>query len=405
MTVSPELLPDPPVQPRKYPIISVDDHVFEPPDLFTGRMPAALADQAPRRISDQTWLFEGKELKSSGLENVAGRETASWSPVPIADDEMRRGAWDIHARVADMDLDGVYAQTCFPSGAFGWAGKAFSGAADGALGLAGLRAYNAWHLEYLAGTYPGRIVPMQMVWLRDPAVAADDIRKNAAAGFRAATFPDLPQYLDLPRISDPYWNPVLEALEETETVVSLHLGGGGWVIDPYPMRTAESAHERDYTRSVLFPGEAMVGAVEWLFSGVLPRFPGLKLAWAEGGIGWVPMVIDRLDYMASHSGVSLARDWKSDLSPVELLRERFWFCMLDNPSNLAAHALIGSDHIMVESDYPHSDSTWPGTQKLFADRFRDLPTDIALDMTYRTAEKLFRHPVPASWIETTEIHA
>jgi predicted TIM-barrel fold metal-dependent hydrolase len=404
MTNSPELLADPPVQPRKYPIISVDDHVYEPPDLFTGRMPASLADQAPRRVANQTWQFEGKLLAGNGLENVAGRDQASWSGVPLADEEMRRGAWDIHARVADMDLDGVYAQTCFPSGAFGWAGRAFSAAADGALGLAALRAYNAWHLEYLAGTYPGRIVPMQMVWLRDPAAAAADIRKNAAAGFRVATFPDLPQHLDLPRISDPYWNPVLEALEETETVISLHLGGGGWIIDTYPMRTGKP-EKRDYTGSVLFPAAAMVGAVEWLFSGVLPRFPGLKLAWAEGGIGWVPMVIDRLEYMASHSGVSLRRDWTSDLSPVELLRERSWFCMLDNPSNLAAHALIGSDHIMVESDYPHSDSTWPGTQKLFADRFRDLPTDVALDMTYRTAEKLFRHPVPPSWLETTEVHA
>ncbi|WP_238005740.1 amidohydrolase family protein [Dactylosporangium sp. AC04546] len=404
----PMLLPDPEPRERVYPVISVDDHLHEPPDLFDGRLPSHLQERAPARIEDasgaQWWSYEGNLLAESGLENVAGRDPSSWTRAPLRDDEMRRGSWDINARVADMDIDGVYAHTCFPSGVFGFAGRVLSMSKDRELGLATLRAYNDWHLEYLAGTHPGRIIPMQLVWVTDPAVAAADIRRNAERGFKAATLPDLPQHLGLPRIGDPYWYPVLEALEETQTVVCIHLGAAGWVLDPLPNRERNLDPKLDYTLAALFPASSMVTGIEWTFSGVPARFPNLKVALSEGGIGWVPMAVDRLDYMMDHSGAQLHSEWKSDLSPSETLLHHFYFCMIDNPSNLDAYKMIGSDHIMVETDYPHSDSTWPDTQKLLSDRFSALPGDDAINMAYRTASRLFRHPVPESWLATTAVH-
>lgn len=405
---APIFLPDPAPRDRTYPVVSVDDHLHEPPDTFEGRLPRDLQDRAPRRYEDDSgtewWSYEGNLLAGSGLEDVVGRDSTTWSRAPVRDDEMRRGSWDIDARVADMDLDGVYAHTCFPSGAFGFAGRVFALSKDQELGLASLRAYNDWHLEYLAGTHPGRIIPMQLIWMMDPRVAANDIRRNAERGFRAATLPDLPQHLGLPRIGDPYWYPVLEALEETETVACVHLGAAGWVLDPLPNRPRSHDPQLDYTLAALFPASSMVTGIEWTFSGVPGRFPGLKVALSEGGIGWVPMAVDRLDYMMDHSGASLHSWWKHDLTPSETLLRHFYFCMIDNPSNLGAYTMIGSDRIMVESDYPHSDSTWPDTQKLLENRFHDLPVEDALNMTYRTAERVFRHPVPDSWLATTAIH-
>jgi predicted TIM-barrel fold metal-dependent hydrolase len=405
----PMLLPDPSTRERTYPVISVDDHVHEPADVFEGRLPSHLQDRAPVRIEDESgaqwWSYEGKLLAGSGLEDVAGRDPQAWLRTSMRDDEIRPGSHDIDARVADMDIDGVYAQICFPSGAFGWAGRVLQQSKDHELGLATLRAYNDWHLEYLAGTHPGRVIPMQLVWLHDPKVAAQDIRKNAERGFKAATLPDLPPHLGvgLPRISDPYWFPMFEALEETETAVCIHLGAGGWVINPFP--NPDDPFSEDFARTSLFQVSSMVTGMEWTFSGTPQRFPNLKIALSEGGIGWVPMAIDRLDFMMQHSGgASMRNSWKYELSPSETLLHHFYFCMIDNPSNLNSYKQIGSDHIMVETDYPHADSIWPDTQKLLLDRFADLPVDDAINMAYRAAEKLFRHPVPEEWLETTKVH-
>ncbi|MCW2495297.1 amidohydrolase family protein [Jatrophihabitans sp.] len=404
----PMILPDPAPRERIYPVISVDDHLHEPAHVFDDRMPVKFADRAPKRVElpdgSQRWDYEGQLLAESGLSNVAGRDSEAWSREPVRDDEVRRGSWDISARVADMDIDGVYAHTCFPSGVFGFSGRVLALSKDPDLGFATMQAYNRWHLEELAGTHPGRVIPMQMVFYTDPQRAAAEIRANAERGFKAATLPDLPQHLGLPRIGDPYWTPILDALQETETVACLHLGAAGWVLDPIADRV-QSFEGQDFTLAALFPASAMVTGIEWTFSGVAQRFPKLKVALSEGGIGWVPMAVDRLDYMMEHAGVALRRSWVGEESPSELLRNHFWFCMIDNPSNLNAVDMIGSDHIMVETDYPHSDSTWPDTQKLVADRFAGLRPDDALNMAYRTAEKLFRHPVPESWLQTTQLHA
>jgi predicted TIM-barrel fold metal-dependent hydrolase len=403
------LLPDPSPRGRIYPVISVDDHLHEPPHVFDGRMPVKFEESAPKLVETSRgahgWLYEGKVEFALGQENVVGRAPDSWSREPLRREEVRPGSWDINARVADMDIDGVYAQVCFPSGAFGFGGRRFADSTNQELGLAAMRAYNGWHIEELAGTHPGRIIPMQLVWLTDPEIGAAEIRANADKGFKAATMPDLPQHLGLPRIQDPYWQPVLSALEETDTVLCLHLGAGSWVIDPMPDRNGDVSDTDSYAMSALFPASSMVTAVEWTFSGVMHRFPRLKVALSEGGIGWVPMLIDRLNFMLAHSGSGLKDSWTAEETPAQTLVRHFWYCMIDNPSNLDAVGLIGSDHIMVETDYPHADSTWPDSQKLLESRFAGLPVEDALNMAYRSAERLFKHPLPESWLKTTRIHA
>ena len=100
---------------------------------------------------------------------------------PARFDEMRRGCYDIEARVADMDLDGVYATLCFPSLIAGFAGTIFAESKDPELGLACLRAWNDWHIEEWAGPHPDRIIPLQLAWLNDPEIAAADVRAQRRA--------------------------------------------------------------------------------------------------------------------------------------------------------------------------------------------------------------------------------
>ena len=378
-------------------IISVDDHLIEPPDLFDGRMPAALAEAAPHVIElddgRQTWVYEDGLYPNIGLNAVVGRPKDEWSMEPARFDEMRRGCWDIDARIADMDAGGVWASLCFPSLIAGFCGAVFSRSKDKELGLACTRAWNDWHLDVWAGTYPDRIIPLQIPWLADVDVAADEIRKNAERGFKAVSFAEFPAKLDLPSLHSGHWDPFLRACAETDTVVCLHTGSAAWAPIPSPDPPFELF-------PTLFPANALIAAADWLWSGACLRFPDLKIALSEGGIGWVVMLSDRVDYVLDHSASGAeSGNWPADaeLKPSEVLARNFWFCSIDDPGSVdAVIARVGADHLMVESDYPHADSTWPDTAAVFDKSFGHLDDETRAKIAYRNAAELFRHPPPPS---------
>jgi predicted TIM-barrel fold metal-dependent hydrolase len=310
---------------------------------------------------------------------------------------MRPGCFDIHARIADMDTAGIWASLCFPSLIAGFAGVVFSKSTDPELGLACVRAWNDWVHEVWAGTYPERIIPLQITWLMDPVVAAEEVRRNASRGFKALSFPENPFNLGLPSVHTTHWDPLLEACEETSTVLCLHTGSAAWSASRSPEAPLEES-------TTLFPVNGVVATAEWLWARIPLRFPQLNIALSEGGIGWVPMLLDRLDYVMAHSGIGGAGVWHGDLTPTEAVQRNFWFCSIDDPTTLQVRERIGVGHIMVESDYPHADSSWPDTQALLARRFEGLPAADIAAMTHGNAAQLFRHPLPsADWKEA--VHA
>src|SRR3954453_22683279 len=205
-------LPDPEPAERLYTLISVDDHVVEPPHVFEGRIPAKFAEQAPPSVGEDgphIWYYDGVRLADVGLNAVVGRPIAEASFEPKRFEEMRKGAWDIDARVKDMDINGIYASVNFPSGLPGFAGQRLQLGHDADLGLAVVRAWNDWLLEEWAQAYPDRIIPCQLPWLLDPNVAAEEIRKNAARGYKAVTFSEAPEKLGLPTLHSGYWDPLM----------------------------------------------------------------------------------------------------------------------------------------------------------------------------------------------------
>ena len=257
---------------------------------------------------------------------------------------------------------------------------------DADLALACVRAWNDWVIEAWAGAAPERMIPLQIPYLLDPTIAADEVRRNAARGFKAMTFSEAPHLLGLPTLHSGYWDPLMAACAETETVVCLHVGSSG----TSPATAPDAPSD---TIGVLFFGYAMFAAVDWLYSRIPVRFPDLKICLSEGGIGWVAGLLDRLEHVRKYD--AMYGTWNDiTMSPADTFRRNFWVCAIDDPSAFLQRDVIGIENILVESDYPHADSTWPITQQKLASQLAGLPDADVARVTWANASALFRHPVP-----------
>ncbi|HVN83637.1 MAG TPA: amidohydrolase family protein [Candidatus Binatia bacterium] len=386
------LLPDPEPALVKYTLISVDDHLMEPPHTFEGRLPRRFEAQAPRVVETeegyQVWVFEDTPYFQVGFMCVAGRAREDQRVEPARFDEMRPGCFDPAHRIKDMDINGVWASLNYPSGVTGFGGTLFSEAKDRQLGVACVQAWNDWVYDEWHRPYPDRIIPLGITFLADPDKGADEIRRNAKRGFKAVTLPEQPHKQHLPSVFDPYWEPIVRACAETETVLSLHVGSSGFGSLPAGAPMLELGATK-------FGPMAIETCAEWLWSGWPARYPDLKIAIAESGIGWVAMLCDRLDNIMARSGYGGGWPDKTN-SPSDVLRRNFYFCMIDDPSTISTLDKIGVDHVVAESDYPHGDGTWPHTQMVMERMLSGLPVEWIRKITHENAAKLYRHQLPAT---------
>ena len=383
-------LPEP--EPREVlaTIISVDDHLVEPADMFDGRLPAAPRRTGRRGSSSTSGVTRcgsstGSVTRRSGMNAVVGRRPETVKVEPFRFDQMRKGCWDIDARVHDMDLNGVWASLSFPSMITGFCGRVYSQCSDPELGLATTRAFNDWVHDAWWQPHPDRVIPLGITWLSDPELGADEIHRNAERGFRAVTLPERPHLIGYPSIFDDYWEPILRACADTDTVVCLHVGLVRARRLPAGVRPGDHAARRHAVRAAVAPGVHRVALV-----GLAGAPAALKIAMAEGGIGWVAMLLDRLDNIVDRSGYGLGWDER----PADVLRRNFWFCTIDDPSTIDTRHAIGVENIMVEVDYPHGDCTWPDTQAVIEEAWGHLPAAERRAMCSENAASLFRHPLP-----------
>lgn len=335
-------------------IISVDDHLVEPPDMFAGRLPREYADRAPRVIERpdgrEMWLFEGVEIPNFGLNAVSGRPQEEYGIEPTRFDEIRRGCWDVDARIDDMNAGGVLASLCFPSFPQ-FCGQIFANTADKDLALATLRAYNDWHIEDWAGAHPGRFIPLSLVPYWDPELMAAEVHRVADLGVRAVTWSENPEKLGVPSFHNDHWDPFWRACDDRDMVICLHIGSSSAVKLP-------SVEAPFTTMMNLQPTAVMDTAADLLWSRVIREFPRIRFALSEGSIGWIPYLLERADYVYEHHSVWTGSDF-GGRKPSEVFRDHFLACFIEDSAGLRLLDLIGSDIVCLETDYPHSDSTWP----------------------------------------------
>ena len=264
-----------------------------------------------------------------------------------------------------MDLDGVQAQLCFPSFPK-FAGTVFLGADDKALAAQCVAAYNDFMIDEWCGSAPDRLIPLIILPLWDVPWRPSEIRRCAAKGARAISFPENPFPLGLPSFHTDEWDPVFDAAQEADLPLCMHFGSSG--------QAPATSPDAPFAVTIsLFGCNSMYATADLLFSRVFHRFPQLKVALAEGGIGWVPYMLERIDYTwerhRHYTGINV------DVRPSDLFRKHIWGCFIDDEAGIRNRDAIGIDRITWESDYPHSDSNWPRGRERAAEVLAEVPDD------------------------------
>ncbi|NKQ53994.1 amidohydrolase [Amycolatopsis sp. K13G38] len=381
-------------------LISVDDHVLEPPNLWLDRVPAKDRDRAPHMEVDDKgmdfWVYDGKRFPSSGLSAVAGKSKEEFSPEPLPYSEMRPGCYDARARVEDMDRAGILASLCFPT-VTRFCGQLFYEASDREFGFVCLQAYNDWMIEEWCGSAPGRYIPLILIPLWDPQLAVKEMERCAGKGATTFAFSENTEPLGLPTIHDKdhYWDPVLAAANDLEMVASMHVGSSS--------QLPQIAKDAPFMANLTWGASRTSGTMlAWLFSGLFQRFPKLKIALSEGEIGWIPYFLERAEQVldkqrhwvkkgarfADHGGKG-----DLDLDTLDIratFREHIYGCFIDDKHGIASIGEIGEDNIMCETDYPHSDSTWPNCIQVVKDQISRLPEETQYKILRGNAERLYR---------------
>ncbi|HEY2085246.1 MAG TPA: amidohydrolase family protein [Mycobacterium sp.] len=362
-------------------LISVDDHIIEPPDMFANHLPDKYKLDAPRLVHNpdgsDVWSFRDVVIPNVALNAVAGRPKEEYGLEPQGLDEIRPGCYNVDERIKDMNAGGVLASMNFPSFP-GFAARLFA-TEDSYFSLALVQAYNDWHIDEWCGAYPGRFIPMALPVIWDAELCAAEVRRCSKKGVHSLTFSENPAALGYPSFHDPYWNPVWEALVDTNSVLSVHIGSSGKLSIP----AVDSPPDVMIT---LQPMNIVQAAADLLWSRPVKDYPDLKIALSEGGTGWIPYFLDRADRTFDMHSTWTMQDFSGKL-PSEVFREHFLTCFISDPVGVRLRHDIGIDNIAWEMDYPHSDSMWPGAPEELGAVLADdhVPDDEINKMTYENA--------------------
>ena len=362
--------------------VSVDDHVVEQPDLWTKRLPKKHQEDAPHVVRKRGhWKKEGSEMV--GFIECNGEDGCRWgdqwvvngvvwplmagyvrtkpevehltSDLPVTYDEIEDGCYQQGARLVAMDQNHTEASLCFPT-VPRFAGQRFLTAPDKDLALLEVQAFNDWMIEeWCGGAAVGRLIPQTIMPLWDPELAAAEVQRCADLGSHAVAFSECPPHIGLPSIHSGHWDPVLDVCQNTDTVINMHIGTSSRVPTTGPDMPPSVGAALTFKNSVN-------AAADWLCSGVLERYPRLRIALSEGQVGWLPFLLERLDSIWDrYDQYQLDFRERVPRRPSSYVADRLYACVFDDLVGLANRERIGINQIMFEVDYPHADSTWPRT--------------------------------------------
>lgn len=365
-------------------IVSVDDHIVEPPTMWDQHISVQDKAIAPRLKRDangvEYWLFEGRRAGNVGLNAVVGRIREEYGCEPVSFDQMRKGAWDIDARIEDMDANGILSSINFPS-VVTFDGGLFHQFENKDNARKLVSAYNDWHIDEWCGSYPGRNIPNAIIPYWDIKATVAEIERVAKKGCHAISFSDNPSLKGQPSIHDEHWEPLWKACADNEIVINIHIGSGAQA----PHASSKSPIDAWITT---MPISIVNSAADWLFLKALQRYP-LKVSLSEGGIGWIPYFLERADFTFAHHHAWTHSDF-GGRKPSDVFAEHFLTCFIDDKFGLKNLDDIGEDNVAYECDYPHSDTVWPESPERFLETVGHLTKAQIDKISHQNALRLFQ---------------
>lgn len=372
-------------------LISTDDHLIEHPRVFSDRLPRKYQDVGPRIVEmpregggapSEVWHYEDRVYKYIGLNAVAGKKPEEYGTEPVRFDEMIPGCWDPKARLVDMDVDGVWGALCFPSFPK-FAGTVFLEGNDKELATLCVKAWNDFNIDEWCATAPDRLIPLTLLPLHDVEACVTEIYRMAAKGSKAIAFPENPVPLGLPSLHTDHWDRVFSAAEDTDQPIVMHFGTSG--------KAPFTAPEAPFAVSIaLFGTNSMFAVTDLVFSPVFHKHPKLKVGMSEGGVGWIPWMLERLD--GTWERHRFYQNVNQDVRPSDLFRKHIHGCFIDDAFGVKNRYDIGVDLMTWECDYPHSDSFWPKSKARAEEVFADVPDEEVHKIVELNARRLYNFP-------------
>jgi len=379
-------------------VVDADSHWSEPPDLFTSRAPAAVLDRVPRVEEvdgEPTWIFDGKPIGRAGSAAVIGRDghkhDAHTGLFEWTNADVHVGAYDPKVRLGVLDECGIDAQVIYPS-TIGLGGQDLGAGDDAALSRLTVEIYNDGMAEIQADS-GNRLLPLPLMPAWDVDACVAEAKRVASLGARGVNMTSDPQDLGSPDLANEAWDPFWEACVENQLPVHFHIGAsvtGMTFYGKYPWDSQKLNTKLAIGGTLLFIGNARV-VTNVILSGMFDRHPDLQMVSVESGIGWIPFILETLDYeMAENSPEELAQLEKP---PSEYFRSNlfatFWFERNQGrlPELIDA---VGEDRILFETDFPHPTCMYPDPLGTVKDKMDTLAPEVQRKIMGENARRLYR---------------
>lgn len=369
-------------------VISADSHMMEPAGLWTERLERRFSDRAPRVVkTDHGYLFTAPGVTPFP---VAGGFGLGRSGKELGEhfrshgyEEARPSGWDPVERLKDQDLDGVEAEVLYTT-----LGMALFGLADAELQQASFRVFNDWLAEFCSDDRR-RLHGVALISLADIEAGRQELERCAAGGLKGGMIygcaPANRPYLS--RDYDPFW----AAAQDLEMPLSLHVftrgNQGAQARAEAPRLSEYMGFSRAYVRGLHEVQDSLADIIQ---SGVLERFPRLKIVSAENDTGWIPHFMYRLDHVYEKFGAFSETAQPLPMKPSDYVRRQIWATFQDDPVGPAFSSLFGENNFMWASDFPHTDSTWPHSREVIGESFRAVPDEVTHKIVFENANRLYR---------------
>ena len=350
-------------------LVSINDHLVEPPDLWGGHddQPHVESIDGEERwvIGTESLTVQALSVLGTGAGRAAGAERRNQA---TRVSEMHPAVSDPNARVQSMDLDGVAVQTLLPH-VIGFAGERLRFLREPEARLRAVRRYNDFVLREFCASAPDRLVGVAIMPLHDLQKAAEELLRCAAIGARAVSLPHAPQLIGLPGFGDESWARLFAVAEEAALPVLIHVGSSG---------APPSIVDAGSPGAMLVQGgfDVANAMIDLLYAYVLVRYPRLRLVLIEGGIGWMPYVIDRIEFFARQRPEAWSPPSR-ERAPGDIVREQVHVSFIDDILGLTMIDAVGAGPVHWQCDFPHADSPWPHSRASLAAQLADIDSGTA----------------------------